>query len=727
VRTEKEILRAKEIIANRRKSVEDRTTEVEGSESSPEKHLSRHVNLARSYSTKGSEGLMGWHLKLGHAAARNIDRTLQKPMSSKMGFCEGCATGFGEAHPHNAFKEKKEAQVKLPKVVKEEPVKAAPKYRPGEYLYSDMFGPGTQTKGKAHYAMLFICPESSYGTFKMLVHKSDLIEPTNESIVEYNSKSGRAVRVIRADNDGSYISKEWKKTLNDKNVLPAYSSPDDHAQNAAEGRVRVLKRDMRCNHMTSACPNNFWGELGLYCNDTRNNLRSVKRGEVWVTPTMALEGTDTAYDPELMMPFGAKCAVAIRKVDREGRQTLSQVAGWSGIFVGYGFSTGHGGSYRVYDPVRDMIMTVSINLCTVDQTTFPWRVRKEWQNRKLDLPVSIFPTAEALLDQEEIKKYGFNREMLEEVTDQLRTEFTQHREADDKSREEPTMPGRLESEPSTGGHQPQLAAVPAEERTQLAATEQTKDPSGQGSDNGSERKDSSSQGGNEVNQQEEEKQVFKQEKEVSKANHQNIHPQTETSTTGEQEEGVTGVMPHLEGLSPTTAPKKARSEVIHDDSANLVYGKPDLVSARPPRRACSKVYVPAQPRQPKPPQQKATPNDTGRMKPVGSKGKATQYPIDAIRGRTTTKKGVKLVIAHWENYPEKANAEMKESHARKIGLGPLIDHFDQEQADLLEDEAQLEKQLSQKKEEVAKETTLDAQVNALQLLGNSTGGCRERK
>jgi len=89
-------------------------------------------------------------------------------------------------------------------------------------------------------------------------------------------------------------------------------------------------------------------------------------------------GTETAYDPELMMPFGAKCAVAIRKIDREGGQTLSQVAGWSGIFVGYGFSTGHGGSYRVYDPVRDMIMTKSINLCTVDQTTFPWRVRKEW-------------------------------------------------------------------------------------------------------------------------------------------------------------------------------------------------------------------------------------------------------------------------------------------------------------------------------------------------------------
>jgi len=40
-------LLAKEIIANRRKSVEDRMTEVKGSLSGPEKHLSRHVNLAK--------------------------------------------------------------------------------------------------------------------------------------------------------------------------------------------------------------------------------------------------------------------------------------------------------------------------------------------------------------------------------------------------------------------------------------------------------------------------------------------------------------------------------------------------------------------------------------------------------------------------------------------------------------------------------------------------------
>jgi len=70
--------------------------------------------------------------------------------------------------------------------------------------------------------------------------------------------------------------------------------------------------------------------------------------------------------------------------------------------------------------------------------------------------------------------------MLEEVTDQLRPEFTQNWEADDKRRDEPTVPGRFESESSTGGHRPHLAAVPVEERLYLAAVpaEERKDSSG---------------------------------------------------------------------------------------------------------------------------------------------------------------------------------------------------------------------------------------------------------
>ena len=36
-------------------------------------------------------------------------------------------------------------------------------------------------------------PESNYGTIAILTHKGDLIDPTTEMIVEFNSISGRKV------------------------------------------------------------------------------------------------------------------------------------------------------------------------------------------------------------------------------------------------------------------------------------------------------------------------------------------------------------------------------------------------------------------------------------------------------------------------------------------------------------------------------------------------------
>ena len=59
----------------------------------------------------------------------------------------------------------------------------------------------------------------------------------------------------------------------------------------------------------------------------------------------------------------------------------------------------------------------------MDLTCYPWRSRKKWQAKKIDLPSSMAPTAEALLDQEEIDKYCFNEDMLREATDQLSSQF----------------------------------------------------------------------------------------------------------------------------------------------------------------------------------------------------------------------------------------------------------------------------------------------------------------
>ena len=172
------------------------------------------------------------------------------------------------------------------------------------------------------------------------------------------------------------------------------------------------------------------------------------------------------------MPFGVKCVVSISKNDREGKQCLTQDAGWSGIFVGYGISTGHGGAYRIYDPVRKKVMRVSINKCTMDLTCYPWRSRKEWQAKKIDLPVSIAPTAEALLDEEEIEKYCFNDDMLREATDQLSSQFNHTEEPFTKDSGEHTdMGGRSDGdnnynsnlppdEPELKLEEPNLSSLP---------------------------------------------------------------------------------------------------------------------------------------------------------------------------------------------------------------------------------------------------------------------------
>ena len=356
-----EVARAKQINANRRKSQSDRLEALNSEALDSTKlgrlnsvELNKQINLSRVHNKKCEEDTMLFHQKFGHCSARNLDKTLERPMSTVLGFCEACAVGSGESHPHNAFKNKqkpKQEKKELTKGEKElEKAKARHNYKPGERLSTDMFGPWTRSQGGGYYAELMVDPESNYGTIAILTHKGDLIDPTTEMIVEFNSISGRKVREVRADGDGSYGSKEWKATLHSKDIRATYSSPNDQAQNPAEGRVRIIKRDVRTLAVSSGCPNDMWAEAALYANTTRNELRSQKRGEDWVTPTMVLSGSDKPLSPKLMMPFGVKCVVSISKNDREGKQTLTQDAGWSGIFVGYGVSTGHGAILALRSP-----------------------------------------------------------------------------------------------------------------------------------------------------------------------------------------------------------------------------------------------------------------------------------------------------------------------------------------------------------------------------------------
>ena len=70
--------------------------------------LNKQINLARVHNKKCEEDTMLFHQKFGHCSARNLDKTLERPMSTVLGFCEACAVGSGESHPHNAFKKQQD-------------------------------------------------------------------------------------------------------------------------------------------------------------------------------------------------------------------------------------------------------------------------------------------------------------------------------------------------------------------------------------------------------------------------------------------------------------------------------------------------------------------------------------------------------------------------------------------------------------------------------------------
>ena len=155
---------------------------------------------------------------------------------------------------------------------------------------------------------------------------------------------------------------------------------------------------------------------------TRNKLRSVKFEDDYITLTMRLMGpAQKPFNPELMHPFG--CQVVVHMVELLGPQTFNQVVGFYGMLVGYGAMTGHGGAFRVLNPANHKVYTPSYNHCTVNKTVFPWRLRQEWIDRRMELPVSISPTPEAFTDADELAKYDFQPDEIMEVATQLQDDF----------------------------------------------------------------------------------------------------------------------------------------------------------------------------------------------------------------------------------------------------------------------------------------------------------------
>ena len=355
-----------------------------------------------------------WHSKLGHSSltvmrkALAQDPVLTKEMDKLTSTncpCIPCLTTKVKTHPHN------HGHAHL----------GGHALEGGERLDFDNSGMFATSVNKKRYRFMGV--EYVYGVW-FIYHaalKSEAPDFYRKTRSTLKALSKRDLRFIRTDSDSLFTtSKEMQQLYMETNVIPSFSPPYDHPGNScAENGIRWLNVAGKTVFDASGTPSYLWTEVDHYCVHMNNYLPSVKQADnTYICRMAALRQEPTyAHDLELFYPFGCLVSVMIPKDQRKGPKHHDQEVGWTGPFVGYGLTTGHGSCLRVLNLKKRSIFTVSINFCTVIEDNFPFLLTRD------DLvPISFIPTLAAYADQREWALYNFTPEEEDEVIAELSNE-----------------------------------------------------------------------------------------------------------------------------------------------------------------------------------------------------------------------------------------------------------------------------------------------------------------
>ena len=369
------------------------------------------VCSARSKFKLDKDSWERWHAKLGHSslpAMRKalahdpaVSKVLEK-LSSTNCPCIPCLTTKVQTHPHNHGHAHLGGHTLLP----------------GERLDFDNSGMFATSVNKKRYRFMGV----EYMTGVWFVYHASLKSEAPDFYTKTRSTlkalSKRDLRFIRTDSDSLFTtSKEMKQLYIDTNVMPSFSPPYDQSGNSvAENGIKWLNREVKTVFDASGTPSYLWTEIDNYCVHVHNYIPSQKQKDgTYISRMAELRQEPTfAHDLEMFYPFGCLVSVMIHIDQRKGPKHHDQEVGWTGPFVGYGLTTGHGSCLRVLNVKKRRIETVSINFCTVIEDNFPFLLTYD------DLvPISFKPTPAAYADQKEWALYNFTPEEEEEVIAQL--------------------------------------------------------------------------------------------------------------------------------------------------------------------------------------------------------------------------------------------------------------------------------------------------------------------
>lgn len=273
-----------------------------------------------------------WHRRYGHLGIRNLKAMALDNMvdgldyqpSMEPDFCEPCIEG---KHHHSKF-----------------PVEGGRRAdEPLGLVHTDVCGKmGTQSLSGGEYFLTFIDDKTRYVWVYILKHKDEVFKKFLEWKIMAEKSTGKKLKVLRSDNGGEYVSKEFGSYLRSEGVRHERTIPKTPQQNGVAERLnRTLVEKVRSMLADAKLSHTFWAEAlstAVYlCN--RSPTKAVEQ----MTPYEAW--TDEKPDVKHLRVFGC---TTYAHVPKDERRKLDSKARKS-VLLGYGTETK---GYRLYDPIK---------------------------------------------------------------------------------------------------------------------------------------------------------------------------------------------------------------------------------------------------------------------------------------------------------------------------------------------------------------------------------------
>ena len=187
-----------------------------------------------------------WHLRLGHISEKGLEllrgRKMIKGNFDKLDFCQECVLG-------------KQTKVSFG-------VGLHRSERVLDYVHTDVWGPvATASIGGAKYFISFIDDFSRKVWVYVMKAKSESFEMFKAWKVLVENQSGSRLKVLRSDNGGEFVSKEFLDFCRQHGIERHFTTPGDPQSNGVAERMnRTLLEKARCLRLTAGLSRGFWAE-----------------------------------------------------------------------------------------------------------------------------------------------------------------------------------------------------------------------------------------------------------------------------------------------------------------------------------------------------------------------------------------------------------------------------------------------------------------------------------